>query len=315
MVPCAPLAYLVVGLTAFAFGVLKRPLHPVALKLHPGQGLEPICLRCIAERYFGLGFRPKSLGRQNKEAAGFLGFSVPYVNRKAQSFYLQRPSGGIAKLEYGLLAKLQAFYSRLNLNAARIGLVAGDYRAFPAYFLRKIGLWVFKVYGKIRMKIHPKTLAHLVQFKAKPGAFLIAGIRLDPAVPKTVLPSVEKNLNGKLLFGAKDSLGFRDPRFFEALRILGPLLVKVQLGINRDCKAVPGKHPEHRHLAVVDFAETTKPLPGDSDRHRPLLGKAALIYQKTGPLLVTQTLNTQSNGNYYLNEVKLISKLYLSRVC
>ena len=182
------------------------------------------------------------------------------------------------------------FYSRLNLNAARIGPVAGEFRAFPACLLRKIGLWVFKVYGKIRMKIHHKTLAHLVQFKAKPGAFPIAGICPDPAVPKTVLPSVGNNLKGKLLFGAKDSLGFRDPRFFAALRILGSLLGKVQLDINRDCKTAPGKHPEHRHLAVVDFAETTKPLPGDSDRHRPLLGKAALIYQKTGALLVTQTL-------------------------
>ena len=104
MVPCTPLAHLVVGQAAFAFGILKRPLHPVALKLHPGQSFKLHRLGCIRKRYFGLSFRSQSLGSQNKEAAGILGFSVPYVNRKAQSFYLQRPSGGIAKLEYGLLA-------------------------------------------------------------------------------------------------------------------------------------------------------------------------------------------------------------------
>ena len=67
MVPCAPFAHLIVGHAAFAFGVLKRPLHPVALKLHPGQGLELHCLGRIGKRYLGLGFRPQNLGGQKKK--------------------------------------------------------------------------------------------------------------------------------------------------------------------------------------------------------------------------------------------------------
>ena len=140
------------------------------------------------------------------------------------------------------------------------------------------------------MKVYDEALAHSIQFEAKSGAFPIAGIRPDLAVPKPVLPSVGNDLKGKLLFGAKDSLGFRNSRFFTTLRILGPLFRKVQLDVNRDCKAVPGKHAEHRHLAVVNLAEPAKPLPGNPDRHRPLLGKTALINQKAGSLLVTQTL-------------------------
>ena len=72
------------------------------------------------------------------------------------------------------------------------------------------------------MKVYNETLTHSIQRKAKPGAFPIAGISPDPAVPKPVLPGVGNDFKGKLLFGAKDSLGLRNTCFFTALRILGP---------------------------------------------------------------------------------------------
>ena len=101
MVPCAPFAHLIVGHAAFSFGVLKRPLHPVALKLHLCQGLELNRLGRIGKRYLGLGFSPQNLGAQKKEAAGLARFPVPYVNRKAQRPEFQRPTGGSRSFSTG----------------------------------------------------------------------------------------------------------------------------------------------------------------------------------------------------------------------
>jgi hypothetical protein len=53
---------------------------------------------------------------------------------------------------------------------------------------------------------------------------------------------------------------------------------------------VLGKDPENRHLAIIDLAKPSKPLPGRPHRHWPLLGKTAFINQKAGLLVVTQKL-------------------------
>ena len=138
------------------------------------------------------------------------------------------------------------------------------------------------------MKVYNEALAHSIKFKAKPGALPVAGIRPDPAIPKPVLPGTGNDFKGKLLFGAKDPFIPRNTRFFTTLRVIGPLLWKIKFDINRDCKAVLGKHAEHRHLPVVNLAQSAQPLPGHTGRHRPLLWKP-LSSSKTGSLFVTQT--------------------------
>ncbi len=44
------------------------------------------------------------------------------------------------------------------------------------------------------------------------------------------------------------------------------------------------------HLAVIDFAESAKPLTLNAHRHGPFLGNPALVYQKSTVMMATKML-------------------------
>src|SRR5271167_2454790 len=67
----------------------------------------------------------------------------------------------------------------------------------------------------------------------------------------------------------------RNPGGIAARRIVDPLFGQVKPHIHRRVPAAVAENAEHRHLAVVDLAQTPRPLPGHPDRTIPLLGEAA----------------------------------------
>jgi hypothetical protein len=92
-----PFANLVIGHTTFTLGILKR--------------------------YFGLGGCVHRLGNPKKKTVCLARFAIPHINQDTQSAKLQKTTGGIAKLQHGLLEKGHPLYNRFYFEAFGIGAV------------------------------------------------------------------------------------------------------------------------------------------------------------------------------------------------
>jgi hypothetical protein len=54
VMPCTPLADLVIRHAALAFRILKRAFNPISLTLHPGKAFKRSRFRCVADGYFDI---------------------------------------------------------------------------------------------------------------------------------------------------------------------------------------------------------------------------------------------------------------------
>jgi|GEM_PF-5634686 len=287
MKPCVPFANLIIRHTALAFSVLKRPLDPIALTLHPGQPFELGRLGCIAQRYLGLRILAQCLGGYQNGAFRLRRVFVPYIYRYAQCPKFKRPSAGLAQFQYRLIRKLKKLYNFFDLIASGVCSIAGEGTTLFISLLRYVGMGIVQVNRKIRMKINDKPLSHLIQGHTKSGAFSIAPICTYPAKPKTICPSVPNHFKCQRIFGVENTVRFGYAGFITPLPVFYPCLGKVESNIHRYCKTVFAKYSKYRHLAIIDFAKPAQLLPGNTRRHRPLFGKSAFVDEKAG-LLIAQ---------------------------
>ena len=88
------------------------------------------------------------------------------------------------------------------------------------------------------------------------------------------------NIKSKLGFCFENHIG-RNTGTLAPLAIVGPLLWKVKPGINERCGWAVDQRSENANLAVVDFAETTAPLPSNTDRLLALLGDTGFVNNQT----------------------------------
>ena len=290
VMPGLPFPNLVVGHTAFTFRIFKYPLYPVALSLHPTQTLQSCMRRSIGQRYFKIRILSNTLRNDQMETMSRIRLAIPHINFEATTPNFKPSTCGISKRHRPPMVFGKRTHNFTDFYTFLISLILHGRTSAFSRSLWKIGSWVLQKYMKIRMQIHNKRFAHFVKRKAKAGALTVPRISSNPCVVKIVFPSVAHNFHGKLGFGAKHTMLFRNTCPLATLRIHRPLFWQVQPGINRRRKSALHEGAEHRYLAVIDLAQPAQPLARDSDRTTTLFSKTTFIYQKASIVIITQKL-------------------------
>ena len=83
--------------------------------------------------------------------------------------------------------------------------------------------------------------------------------------------------NAQLRFTLKLPFILRDHGFLATFVIVTPILRQIEPRIDQRCHVTPAQSREDTHLTVIDFPQTTIPLPGNAGRCLAFLGKTAFI--------------------------------------
>jgi hypothetical protein len=136
------------------------------------------------------------------------------------------------------------------------------------------------------MNIGNESLTHVVQ-RAHEGRLLaVAAIHPNPAEPHP--PRRTHHRERKRALGAHRACLHRDLGPVAASRVIDPALRQVEPHGDRRVPRPVGQHSEHRHLAIVDLAQPSAPLPGHANRAIALLDEAALVDEQRAVRLAAQ---------------------------
>ena len=140
----------------------------------------------------------------------------------------------------------------------------------------------------VAMNIGNEGLAHLVQGAQEGGLLAVAAVHPDPAEPHPSRPRRPHYLERESSLRAHRARLWRDLGPVAAGRVVDPALRQVEPHVDRHVPRPVGQHREHRHLAVVDLAQTPAPLPGHANRAIALLDETALVDEQRAVRLAAE---------------------------
>ena len=204
--------------------------------LHPGQRRQTGRLVRIAQRYHYLRVFSKRLRGDHRPLYDLGRLAVPHIDGRSQRSDSKRAPSGLADLQHRLITNGETLDDRLDLDGLGITSVPGVFSPSLAGAIRYIRLRILKIDTKIRVDVHNESPAHPIRDQAKSGTFPITGA--NPTEAKSLGYSVLNNLKGRLIFGAKNTLGLRKvtrlaPRnhFFHTAHVLAGTCLHQTAGV------------------------------------------------------------------------------------
>lgn len=247
MMPSAPLSHLIVRHTASIFGVLKCPLNPVSLPLHPHYTLKASA--GVGERNLDIRAFPDLFGRNNMPPVGTNTFPILKMDGLIPSQKLHPATESFPKIHRPLLAFGNGTDNFTNTSGCLFRLISfkcsAPFRPFPRDIWRRI----IRVYKSGGMNFCHKGLIHLCQADTKTRSPDVSGIYTDASILQAISNSILNDLKGKLNLCGELPLIFVNSRFLTSLRISGKIFRNKQPGTHRRYKSFFRQSAKTRNLS------------------------------------------------------------------